>query len=231
MGSIDIADFISKLIIYMIVWIFAVSAHEAAHAWMSLKFGDDTAEKLGRVTLNPIPHIDPIGTLLLPIIGFIVGYSGGMAGLPLIMWGKPTPVNPLRWRNKDLANVMVSLAGIGVNLIIAITVSIILKIGFAFQFFTAENIRSGITGPIFMLLFSTMFLNVALAIFNLLPFPPLDGSKALQTFLPESFNPLFELLETYGFLILIVLLQLGVIGFLAGPLNNLIIGLLMPTIS
>ncbi len=81
MGSIDIADFISKLIIYMIVWLFAVSAHEAAHAWMSLKFGDDTAEKLGRVTLNPIPHIDPIGTMLLPIIGFVVGYAGGMAGL------------------------------------------------------------------------------------------------------------------------------------------------------
>ena len=80
MGSIDIADFVSKLLIYMIVWFFAVSAHEAAHAWMSLKFGDDTAEKLGRVTLNPIPHIDRIGTLLLPIIGFIVGYAGGMAG-------------------------------------------------------------------------------------------------------------------------------------------------------
>jgi Zn-dependent protease len=230
MGSIDIADFISKLIIYMIVWLFAVSAHEAAHAWMSLKFGDDTAEKLGRVTLNPIPHIDPIGTLLLPIIGFVVGYSGGLTGIPLIMWGKPTPVNPLRWRNKDLANVMVSLAGIGVNLLIAITVSIALKIAVSFQLLTRENMQSGITGPIFMLLLSTMFINVSLAIFNLLPFPPLDGSKALQSFLPDSFDPIFELLETYGFLILIVLLQLGVIGFLARPLNDLIIGLLMPPI-
>lgn len=226
MGSIDIADFISKLIIYMIVWLFAVSAHEAAHAWMSLKFGDDTAEKLGRVTLNPIPHIDPIGTMLLPIIGFIVGYAGGMAGLPLIMWGKPTPVNPLRWRNKELANVMVSLAGIGVNLIIAIIGSIIIKITIAYGIFTQDNIQTGITGPIFLLLYSTVFLNVALAVFNLLPFPPLDGSKALQSFLPDSFDPIFELLETYGFLILIVLLQLGVIGFIAGPINRLVLSLL-----
>jgi Zn-dependent protease len=230
MGSIDIADFVSKLLIYMVVWLFAVSAHEAAHAWMSLKFGDDTAERLGRVTLNPIPHIDPIGTLLLPIIGFIVGYAGGLAGLPLIMWGKPTPVNPLKWRNKDTANIMVSLAGIGVNLIIAITVSIILKVGFSFGFFTLENIQSGITAPIFLLLYSTIFLNVALAVFNLLPFPPLDGSKALQSLLPESFEPIFNLLETYGFLILIVLIQLGVIGFLAGPLNNLILNLLLPNL-
>lgn len=226
MGSIDIADFVSKLVIYMIVWLFAVSAHEAAHAWMSLKFGDDTAERLGRVTLNPIPHIDPIGTLLLPIIGFIVGYAGGLAGLPLIMWGKPTPVNPLKWRNKDTANIMVSLAGIGVNLIIAITVSIIIKVSIAYGFFTQENIQTGITGGLFLLLYSTVFLNVALAVFNLLPFPPLDGSKALQSLLPESFEPYFTLLETYGFLILIVLMQLGIIGFLVRPLNNFIISLL-----
>ena len=128
MGNIDIADFGSKLIIYMVVWIFAVSAHEAAHAWMSLKFGDDTAQRLGRVTLNPIPHIDILGTLILPIVAFVASYSPNAAGFPLIMWGKPTPVNPLNWRRKDLANVMVSLAGIGTNLIIAIIVSIAIKL-------------------------------------------------------------------------------------------------------
>src|SRR5205085_2974806 len=111
MGSVDIGQFVSSLVIYMVVWIFAVSAHEAAHAWMSLKFGDDTAYRLGRVTLNPIPHIDPIGTLILPLIGFLVSY-GSASNFPLIAWGKPTPVNPLKWRKKDLANVCVSLAGI-----------------------------------------------------------------------------------------------------------------------
>ncbi|HEX8638826.1 MAG TPA: site-2 protease family protein [Pyrinomonadaceae bacterium] len=222
----DVADFASKLIIYMVVWLFAVSAHEAAHAWMSYKYGDDTAYLLGRVTLNPIPHIDIIGTLILPVFGFIVGYFQGMPGLPLIMWGKPTPVNPLRWRNKDTANVMVSLAGIAVNLIIAVIASIIIKVLIAYNFFTYENIQIGITAPLFTLLYSTVILNVGLAIFNLLPFPPLDGSKALQSFLPSSFEPLFNLLETYGFLILIVLMQMGIIGFLVRPLNNLILSLL-----
>src|SRR5687768_15174201 len=110
----------------MVVLLLAISAHEAAHAWMSYKFGDDTARLLGRITLNPVAHTDPIGTLLIPIVMFIFGSVG--AFIPLIGWGKPTPVNPLRWRNKDLANVMVSLAGIMANIFIALIGFTILKI-------------------------------------------------------------------------------------------------------
>src|SRR5689334_19734108 len=120
------SDFFGKLIFYLIVLLLAVSAHEAAHAWMSYKFGDDTARLLGRVTLNPVAHTDLIGTLLIPIIGFIAASSG--AGFALVGWGKPTPVNPLKWRNKDTANIMVSLAGIMANTLIAITALIILKV-------------------------------------------------------------------------------------------------------
>ena len=99
---------IPQLVIYMAVLLFAISAHEAAHAWMSYKFGDDTARLLGRITLNPLAHTDPIGTLLIPIAGFVLGHMGGAAAnIPLIGWGKPTPVNPLRWRNKNVANIMV----------------------------------------------------------------------------------------------------------------------------
>ncbi|HEY0426161.1 MAG TPA: site-2 protease family protein [Pyrinomonadaceae bacterium] len=226
MGGFDIADFASKLIIYMVVWLFAVSAHEAAHAWMSLKFGDDTAYLLGRVTLNPLPHIDPIGTLILPIIGFLVTYSPAAVAFPLIMWGKPTPVNPLRWRNKDTANVMVSLAGIGVNLIIATVTAVIIKVLIAYHVFTRENIEIGLTAPLWTLLISTVILNVGLAVFNLLPLPPLDGSKALQTLAPRSWEPVFELLETYGFLILFVLMYMGVINLVTAPLRNLILSIL-----
>src|SRR6476469_11136539 len=111
----------------MVVLLLAISAHEAAHAWMSSKFGDDTARLLGRVTLNPVAHTDPIGTLLIPIAGFIFGAMGG-GRFPLIGWGKPTPVNPLRWRNKDVANVMVSIAGILANLLIATITFVIFKI-------------------------------------------------------------------------------------------------------
>jgi len=122
---------IPELIIYMVVLLLAISAHEAAHAWMSYKFGDDTARLLGRITLNPVAHTDLIGTLLIPIVGFIVAASGGR--FFLIGWGKPTPVNPLRWRNKDLANVMVSLAGIMANLLIAIIAFTILKLRFRWE--------------------------------------------------------------------------------------------------
>lgn len=225
MGGFDVADFVSKLIIYLVVWIFAVSAHEAAHAWTSWKFGDDTAYRLGRVTLNPLPHIDPIGTLLLPILGFFIGYANA-GNFPLIAWGKPTPVNPLKWRNKDTANVCVSIAGIVVNLLIAITVSIVIKILAWQQIITRQNYDDGLMKVLFDFLITMILMNVGLAVFNLLPFPPLDGSKVLQTFLPKSFEPFFELLETYGFLILLVLLQMGIIGAIVGPLNNLILSLL-----
>src|SRR4029450_8754912 len=113
----------------MVVLLFAVSAHEAAHAWMSYKFGDDTARLLGRITLNPIAHTDPIGTLLIPMVMFIFAHiNSPLAAIPLLGWGKPTPVNPLRWKNKDLANVMVSIAGILANMRIAIIAFIIFKI-------------------------------------------------------------------------------------------------------
>ena len=223
--SFDAADFVSKLVIYMVVWILSVSAHEAAHAWTSYKFGDDTAYNLGRVTLNPIPHIDPVGTLLLPIIGFLISYSSAF-NFPLIAWGKPTPVNPLKWRNKDTANVCVSLAGIVINLLIAVVASVVIKIMISQQIITAENYQVGMISIFFNLLYTLVLMNVGLAIFNLLPFPPLDGSKVLQTFLPRSFEPFFELLETYGFLILLVLVQLGVIRAIVAPLNQFILSIL-----
>src|SRR6267143_3925669 len=122
---------IAQLVIYMVVLLLAISAHEAAHAWMSYKFGDDTARLLGRITLNPVAHTDPIGTLLIPVASFIFAHIGGIAAaIPLIGWGKPTPVNPLRWRQKDLANVMVSIAGILANLILASIALILLHLGY-----------------------------------------------------------------------------------------------------
>ncbi|MBE7515622.1 MAG: site-2 protease family protein [Chloracidobacterium sp.] len=219
-------QFISGLVIYMVIWLFSVSAHEAAHAWTSWKFEDDTAYLLGRVTLNPIPHIDPIGTLLLPIIGYAIGFYSGAVGVPLIMWGKPTPVNPLKWRKKDLANVCVSLAGITVNLLIAIAATLVLKGLIYGGVITRANLQDSGMQILVQFIYGMIVLNIGLAIFNLLPFPPLDGSKALQSLLPSSFEPIFNILETYGFLILLILLQIGVINRIVQPLFGLIFYLL-----
>ena len=198
MGDIDLVNLVSHLIIYMVVLLLAISAHEAGHAWMSYKFGDDTAYMLGRVTLNPIAHTDPIGTLLIPIIAFIFGAIGGAVGsVPLIGWGKPTPVNPRKWTNYKPANVMVSIAGVLANLILLfigfVAARIMLTQGFAIGDFFGQS-----SNPLAIFVGNMMLLNMSLFVFNLLPFPPLDGSKILSTFLPASVQPVLDMLEQYG---------------------------------
>src|SRR5213082_1827031 len=177
MGNIDAIDLISHLVIYIVVLLMAISCHEAGHAWMSLKYGDDTAYMLGRVTLNPVAHTDPIGTLLIPIIAFVLGSVGGALGtIPLIGWGKPTPVNPRKWTNYRWGSVMVSIAGVLANLILLIIGIIAAKImmtqGFNVRDFFGDN-----KNPLAILVGDMMLLNLSLFVFNLLPFPPLDGSK------------------------------------------------------
>ena len=207
----------------MVVLLLAISAHEAAHAWMSYKFGDDTARLLGRVTLNPVAHIDPIGTLLIPIVMFI--FSGAGVNIPLIGWGKPTPVNPLRWRNKDLANVMVSIAGILANLLIATVAFIIIKVLIETGYFDSLSPGS-LQEPVALFLDFMLSMNISLAVFNLLPFPPLDGSKVLETFLPASMQPILQTLEQYGFLILMALMYLGVFSAIISPIMRAVYSLL-----
>lgn len=215
------SELIPQLLIYMVVLLFAISAHEAAHAWMSYKFGDDTARLLGRITLNPVAHTHPIGTLLIPIVGFVLGNIGGPVGrIPLIGWGKPTPVNPLRWRNKDLANVMVSLAGIMANLLIAICAFIIIKTLLLTGWFVYVPVS--IQEPLAILLQFSLTMNISLAVFNLLPFPPLDGSKVLETFLPASAADVLALLEQHGFIILMILIYVGFFSAIISPIMRFV---------
>jgi Zn-dependent protease len=215
-------ELIPKLVIYMVVLLLAISAHEAAHAWMSWKFGDDTARLLGRVTLNPVAHTDPIGTLLIPIVMFIFSSTG--TNIPLIGWGKPTPVNPLRWRNKDLANVMVSLAGILANILIASIAFIIMKV--LLMNGGRGILPESVAEPVWMLLGNMLIMNVSLAVFNLLPFPPLDGSKVLETFLPASMQPLLEILEQHGYIIMMILIYVGFTSAIIRPVIEFVVYLL-----
>ena len=184
---------------------------------MSHKFGDDTAYMLGRVTLNPVKHTDPIGTLAIPIIGFFFGAMGGALGtIPLIGWGKPTPVNPRKWTRYKLANVMVSIAGVLANLILLIIGIVIAKVmisqGFLLKDFFGES-----QNALAIFVGKLMTLNLSLFVFNLVPIPPLDGSKILSTFLPDSFQPAIEMLEQFGFILLLLFLYLGLFDLIFYP--------------
>jgi len=207
MGNID-SQSIGQFILYMVALVFSLSVHESAHAWMSNQFGDDLARLQGRISLNPASHVDPIGTLLFPAIAFFTH-------APLIGWAKPTPVNPLRWRNKRVANFWVSAAGAISNFIIAIIAGIGIRALYTFGITDGLRMRSGsstlATGA-FELLLTFFILNVSLGVFNLLPIPPLDGSKVLQSILPESFEAGFEALERFGFILLFIAIFTGVLG-------------------
>jgi Zn-dependent protease len=212
MGKYDIGQFI----LFMVALVFSLSLHEAAHAWTSDRFGDDLARSQGRISLNPITHVDPIGTLLFPGISFFTG-------VPLLGWARPTPVNPLRWRNKRVANFWVSIAGILSNLSIAIITGITIRVLFETGLITLNpDLRSwmpitpattddALAQGAITLLSGFFTLNVGLAVFNLLPIPPLDGSKVLSSVLPSSFDSAIDALEQYGMILLFIAIFTGVL--------------------
>lgn len=197
------------LLILAPVLLFSFVAHEYAHAWVAHREGDPTAYRLGRVTLNPIPHIDLFGTLLVPAI--LVASNSGF----LIGWAKPVPVVPANFRDYRRGDIRVSLAGVTANLLIAVS-CILLAIA-VIHLQRLVPATSGAGAAVLQVLGVGIFLNFLLVVFNLLPVPPLDGSRLVVHFLPAEAASVWHRFERYGILLFIVLLLTGAIRWVLWP--------------
>jgi len=197
------------IIIQFVIVLFAISIHEASHAYAALKCGDPTARDMGRVTLNPVAHIDPIGTILFPIILAIMG-------APVFGWAKPVQVNPMNFRDYRRGNMIVSAAGPASNIAAGIGGVLLFKI------LQGLGIMSQGIG---IFLFYLVLINIYLAIFNLIPIPPLDGSGILESRLRGEALAFYRRLRPYGFLILIAIIYLGVLDLIARPIIRMVGGL------
>lgn len=197
----------ASIILSLFVVLFAITIHEAAHGWAAYKLGDPTAHAMGRITLNPLAHIDPVGTILLPVILVIMG-------APPFGWAKPVPVNPFNLRNPRRDNLFISAAGPLSNLGVAFVALVGLHL-LKTLFPSILSGRSGmlnLTQGLFLIFYYTILINVILAFFNLIPIPPLDGSGVLMGLISEEAAQKFEQIRPYGFLILMLLIFTGFIG-------------------
>jgi Zn-dependent protease len=200
---IDILDIVFQLIAFL----FAISVHESAHAWMANLRGDPTARMLGRITLNPVKHIDPIGTLLLPAVAMLTH-------LPILGWAKPTPVDPRNFKNPVLDDILTSIVGPISNFVVAAGAVLVLALvkavspnGQEIVFGTLQGLdftnTNSFVVPLCKLVFDVRLINIVLGVFNLIPVPPLDGSHVLRHLLPTGALRIYDSVGTFGLLILV----------------------------
>jgi Zn-dependent protease len=199
---------VAEIAYQMIAFLFAISVHESAHAWTASRCGDPTARMLGRISLNPIRHIDWFGTIILPLLAAYGGF--------LIGWAKPTPVDPRNFRHPVLDDILTSVAGPVSNVIVATAALLLLgavSISSASGHEAVAGLSAGFAGigsqsalaPLLMLLYVCMIINIWLAVFNLIPVPPLDGSHVLRHFLPEGVRNAYDRVGVFGLMALVLL--------------------------
>lgn len=203
----------ARIFFDMVAFLFAISLHESAHAWTANLCGDPTAKMLGRITLNPLRHIDPFGSILVPLIGMV-------SGIGFIGWARPTPVDPRNFRRRVADDILVSIAGPASNLLLVIIFALILKIVVQVSPPASLSVEHS---PLLYLLLSSLMINVVLMIFNLIPVPPLDGSHVIRHFLSPSALNVYDRVGTYGLLLLFVAdMYFHFLGYLFVPAENLV---------
>ncbi len=205
-------DNIIRILIQITVLVFAVIVHEVAHGYVAYKLGDPTAKYSGRLTLNPLPHIDPFMSILLPALMIF-------SGMPFIIGGaKPVPVNPVYFKNYKKDVMLVSAAGPVSNILLAIISVLLMKFLFFFEILRSDGLS--------LVLGYSILINIILAAFNLIPIPPLDGSKILMGFLPDELAYKYAKIEPYGIFIILFLMITGILQIFLYPvfylLQNLI---------
>lgn len=201
------------VVFQMIAFLFAISVHESAHAWTANRCGDPTARMLGRISLNPVRHIDPVGTIVMPLIALVTGF-------PVIGWAKPTPVDPRNFRNPVADDILTSVAGPVSNFLVATGTVVVMfviaktsveghglvqSMPFAYHLGFAGMGGSSFLVPLTLFLYELMLINVVLGVFNLIPVPPLDGSHVLRHFLSESVRRAYDATGTFALLALVYL--------------------------
>jgi len=187
------------------ILLFSIVVHEVAHGWVALRLGDTTARDAGRLTFNPIPHIDPIGSIVVPLLSFL------SAGSVFIAWAKPVPINPAHFRDFHRDDILVSLAGPFSNLLMACICSIIfiLSAHILSPLMSAENeFQREIATFVIRMFYAGITLNIFLAVFNLIPIPPLDGSHVLSVLLPQKLSEQFRQIGFFGIFIVILLMRI-----------------------
>lgn len=201
---------VQKIVAWVLPVLFAITVHETAHGWVALRLGDKTAMMLGRLTLNPIKHIDPLGTILIPgLMYMMVGFVFG--------WAKPVPITWQNLKQPKRDMVLVAAAGPIANLLMAILWALVIRIGLLMGDSGLALVFMGVAG---------IFINTILMVLNLLPLPPLDGGRVMTGLLPGPLAYRFSRIEPYGFLILVALLVTGLLGALLWPVIEFFIGLM-----
>ncbi len=202
-----------KYIIIAAVLLFSVIVHEVAHGFVAYKRGDSTAKLLGRLTLNPICHIDIFGSIILPLVLIITG-------APVFGWAKPVPINMYNLKNPKTDMIFVSLAGITANFLLAICAGVLM---FVIRTFFANV---DMMFSLYVLFQYVIVINIVLFIFNLIPIPPLDGSRVVLFLLPREMAQKYAQIEKYGFWIILILLMTNILWKIIGPIANFLIKLL-----